>query len=120
MALLLPLFALKMRADDENTKIMNIPLELGPEIILTRNLIEEPISCYYYGMITSIVTTLSSNQGNVSLNVTNVSTGEIWYDVFDSANKPQTILQISGTSGLYQIIYHTESGNIYEGSFIIE
>lgn len=118
MALLLPLFALKMSADDEKA-IMKIPIELGPEENLTRSLIEEPIMCHYHGMITSIVTAFNSNLGDVSLTVTNTSTGEAWHDVFDSATEPQTLLPISSTPGLYEIVYTTQSGDVYEGSFII-
>lgn len=119
MALLLPLFALKMSADDEKA-IMKIPIELGPEENLTRSLIEEPIMCHYYGMITSIVTAFNSNLGDVTQTVTNTSTGEIWYDVLDSATEPQTVLPISGTPGLYEIVYTTQSGDVYEGILIID
>ena len=44
----------------------------------------------------------------------------VWYDSFDSALEPQTILPISGDPGVYEITYITESGNVYEGTFIIE
>lgn len=118
LAFLLPLFAPDMSADDENAK-MKIPLKLEPSKHFTRSLIEEPITCHYYGIVTSIVTTVTSDQGNVTLTVTNLSTGEIWYDVFDSATEPQTVLPISGTPGLYEIVYTTQSGDVYEGSFII-
>ena len=118
LAFLLPLFALDMIAEDENAK-MKIPLELGPEKNLTRSLIEEPLTCHYYGMMTSIVTAVSSDQGNVSLTVTNLSTGETWYDVFDSATELQVYLPISGTSGLYEIVYTTQSGDVYEGEFVL-
>ena len=98
---------------------MKIPLKLEPSKHFTRSLIEEPITCHYYGIVTSIVTTVTSDQGNVTLTVTNLSTGEICYDVFDSATEPQTVLLISGTPGLYEIVYTTQSGDVYEGSFII-
>lgn len=118
MALLLPLFALDMSADDEKA-IMIIPLELGPEKNLTRSLIEEPIFCHYYGMLTSIVTTFASDLGDVTLTVTNTSTGEVWYDVFDSGTDPQAILPISGTPGFYEITYITSSGDVYEGTLVL-
>lgn len=118
MALLLPLFALKMSADDENA-IIKIPLELGSEKRLSRSLIDEPITCHYYSMMTSIVTMFSFNQGNVSLCITNISTGEVWYETVNSATTTQAILSISGSMGLYEIVYTTESGDIYEGSLTI-
>ena len=71
-------------------------------------------------MTNAIVTNASSNQGNVTLTVTNLSTGEAWYDIFDSATEPQTVLPISGTPGLYEIVYTTQLGDIYEGAFSIE
>ena len=118
MALLLPLFALDMSADEENA-IMKIPLHMSTQQELNRSLVLGSITCHYYGMMTSIVTTVSSDQGNVSLTVTNLSTGEAWYDVFDSATESQTILPISGTPGLYEIVYTTQSGDIYEGTFVL-
>ena len=118
LAFLLPLFAPDMSADDENAK-MKIPLELQPKTKLNRSLVLEPLTCHYYSMMTSIVTTVTSDQGNVTLTVTNLSTGDAWYDVFDSATEPQTVLLISGTPGLYEIVYTTQSGDVYEGSFII-
>ena len=119
MALLLPLFALEMSADDENAK-MKIPLEVKPKTKLNRSLVEENVICHYYGMLTSIVTTFTSDLGDVTLTITNTSTGEVWYDVFDSGTDPQTVLPISGTDGLYEIVYATQAGDVYEGSFTVE
>lgn len=115
----MPLFAPDMSADDENAK-MKIPLRMESTGKHVRNLIQEPLICHYYGIVTSIVTTVTYDQGNVTLTVTNLSTGEIWYDAFDSGTDPQTILPISGTDGLYEIVYTTEAGDVYEGSLTIE
>jgi hypothetical protein len=117
-ALLLPLFALDISADDENAT-MKIPLKSDSQQNLNRTLVYEPIDCHYHGMMTSIVTTFSNDLGNVTFTVTNCSTGETWYDVIDSAIEPQFIMPISGTDGLYEIIYITENGDIYEGSFYL-
>ena len=119
LAFLLPLFALEMSADDENAK-MKIPLRMESTGKHVRDLIQEPLICHYYGMLTSIVTTFASHLGDVTQTVTNTSTGEIWYDVFDSCTDPQTILPISGTPGLYEIVYTTQSGDVYEGILIID
>lgn len=119
MALLLPLFALEMSADDENAK-MKIPLEVKPKTKLNRSLVEENVICYYYGVTNVIVTNVSPNLGDVTLTITNTSTGEVWYDVFDSGTDPQTVLPISGTPGFYEITYITSSGDVYEGSFTIQ
>lgn len=118
-ALLLTLFAFEMSADDENAK-MKIPLELGPGTRFGRSLTSETLECYYYGMTSTIQTLVSSDLGDVSLTVTNCSTGEVWYDFFDSSLEPQTYLPISGSEGIYEIVYITESGDIYEGGFTIQ
>lgn len=69
------------------------------------------ISADYYSMLSSIYTTVY---------VTNTSTGEFWMTSFDSSNEQQSFLQISGTPGYYEIEYITESGDVYEGEFLIE
>ena len=66
------------------------------------------------------VVILQRDLGDVVLTVTNCSTGNVWYDSFDSTLEPQTMLPISGEPGVYEITYITESGNIYEGTFIID
>ena len=116
MAFALPIFALEMRADDENAK-SKIPLHLSTQQELCRNLINESIECHYFGMMNLIVTTVYSDLGDVALTVTNCSTGSVWYDTFDSALEPQTLLPLSGEPGIYEIVYVTESGDIYEGTF---
>ena len=118
-ALLLPLFAFEMNADEEKA-IMKIPLELEPGILLGRTQIQEPVECHYYYMMNAIVTTVFQNLGAATLTVTNYSTGSVWCSSFDSAMEPQNFLSISGESGFYEIIYVTESGNLYKGSFTID
>lgn len=71
-------------------------------------------------MINAVVTTVWADLGDVNLTVTNTSTGCVWYDSFDSALESQTVLPISGEPGTYQIIYITESGGVYEGTFTIQ
>ena len=101
LALLLPLSAFKMSADDENA-VMKIPLYAEEGTNLNRSLIQLPVECCYFGMMDSIVTTVFTDLGDVTLTVTNCSTGSVWYDTFDSAIEPQTVLPISGEPGTYQ------------------
>ena len=75
---------------------------------------------FYDGMSSAIYTTVTSDLGQIVMTVTNLSTGEAWSDTFDSGVIMQTLLPISGTSGLYEIEYVTESGDVYAGEFIIE
>ena len=119
LALLLPLSAFEMSADDENA-VMIIPLSIEPGTKLNRSLVPESIECCYFRMMNSLVTTVWSDLGDVVLTVTNCSTGNVWYDSFDSAQEPQTALLLSGEPGIYQIVYITESGGVYEGTFTIQ
>lgn len=117
-ALLMPVFALDMRADDEEA-VTKIPLKMVSTGKNVRSLIPESIECHYLGMMNAVVTTAWSDLGDVALTVTNCSTGSVWYDTFDSAVDPQTMLVLSGEPGIYQIAYITESGGVYEGTFTI-
>ena len=117
-ALLMPVFALDMRADDEDA-VMKIPLKMDSGTYLNRSLVPESVECHYFGMMNSVVTTVWSDLGEVVLTVTNCSTGNVWYDTFDSAQEPQAALALSGEPGIYEIVYITETGDIYEGTFTI-
>lgn len=116
MAVLLPLSLFGM--NDENEKVvMKIPLKFEQGTKINRNLQEEPIEAYYYGLMNIIITNVFSDLGEISLTVTNHSTGEVWYDIFDSGVQPQVVTPISGTPGWYEIVYTTAAGEVYEGSF---
>lgn len=119
MAVLLPLSLFGM--NDENEKVvMKIPLELDLEEKLNRLLIPVPIESYCYVMMNTIITNVFSDLGEIFLTVTNHSTGEAWYDTFDSGVQSQAVTRISGMPGYYEIIYTVESGEIYQGTFTIE
>lgn len=118
MAVLLPLSLFGM--NDENEKaVMKIPLEMQHRNNYGRTLPHETIECYYYGLMNNIITNVFSDLGDVTLTVTNHSTGEVWYDTFDSGVQSQAVTPISGTPGYYQVIYQIESGNMYYGYFIL-
>lgn len=119
MVLLLPLLTLEMRADNEKT-VIKIPVELEKNIKHNRSLKEDLIVSTYYGMMSAVVTVVNSDLGEVDITVTNCGTGGMWYDSFDSSEETQTILQISGEAGLYEITYTTESGDVYRGLLTIE
>lgn len=118
MAVLLPLSLFGM--NDENEKVvMKIPLKFEQGTKINRNLQEEPIESYYYGLMNTIITNVFSDFGEIFLTVTNHSTGEVWYDTFDSGVQPQVVTTISGTPGWYEIVYTTAAGEVYEGSFML-
>ena len=119
VAFLLPLFALEMSAD-EKPQIKKIPLQLDEDSRLHRDLSLCVIEVYYFSMLSSIQTTVTSDLGQIEMTVTNLSTGEAWSDTFDSGAIMQILLPISGTPGCYEIEYVTESGDGYAGEFLIE
>ncbi len=117
MAVLLPLSAFEMSADEKEAR--KIPLRMGKTEKLSRDLVIEPIESYYLGMLSSIQTTVTSDLGRIDMTVTNLTTGETWSDTFNSAISPH-LLPISGAPGLYEITYLTSFGDLYEGTFTIE
>ncbi len=119
VAFLLPLFALEMSAD-EKPQIKKIPLQLDEDSRLHRDLSLCVIEVYYFSMLSSIQTTVTSDLGQIEMTVTNLSTGEAWSDTFDSGTIIQTLLPISGAPGYYEIEYVSESGDVYTGEFLIE
>ena len=119
MAFFLPLSVFTVKADEPIR--VEIPLEkVSTDVRDNRSMNLCSIECYYVSLSESFITTVSANLGIVDIEITNLSTGEAWYDIFDSATEPQTVLPISGTPGLYEIVYTTQSGDIYEGTLIIE
>lgn len=78
------------------------------------------IQAHYLEISRTIFTTVTSDLGQIEMTVTNLSTGEVWSDTFDSGMIMQTLLPISGTPGFYEIEYVTESGDVYAGEFLIE
>lgn len=116
---LLPLSTFVSDADEKELK-QEIPLKHLVTDKLNRSLQQVPIESCYFGMIPSVQTVVYTNLGTVELTVTNCSTGEVWYETFDSAYAPQNVLMLSGTSGFYEVTYATSSGDIYEGGFYVE
>lgn len=119
VALLLPLSVLEMSADEKGT-IQPIPLRKVEKKDLSRTLERESITTAYCIMFACIQTIVVEDLGEVTLHVSNLSTGEAWSDTFDSGAFMQNIMPISGTPGYYEIEYITETSDVYAGEFIIE
>ena len=117
MAVLLPLSAFQMSADEKEAR--PIPIKKSLVNNMTRTQYSLPIDSYYLGMVGSIQTFVTSDLGMIEMTVTNLTTGETWSDTFDSAVSPH-FLQISGAPGLYEITYLTTFGDLYEGTFTIK
>lgn len=99
LAVLLPLFAFDMNADEKRTK--KIPLDPPLQMCVERGMALQ-INAWYDYTLSSIITAASNDLGDVSLTVTNLSTGETWYDTFDSSSTPQAMTPISGASGNWE------------------
>ncbi len=78
------------------------------------------IQAYYNGMLSVVCTSVFADLGEIDLAVTNCTTGEFWEDSFDSSSVSQHLLPISSTSGWYEVVYTTENGDSYVGTFVIE
>ena len=106
-----------MRGDEPPKLQTEIPIKKVDQAGSIRSLCK--IQACYYGMLSAVYTTVSTDLGEIDVTVTNCSTGEFWQDTIDSSITSQHLLQISGTSGFYELAYTTEDGGFYEGSFVI-
>lgn len=124
---LIPLFlalaaifcVMPMRGDTPPGKQKDIPLDYVLTQPTVRSLIPCDLHACYCYLSESIQTIASSHLGSVEISVINLTTGETWSDIFDSAVTPH-FLPISGAPGLYEITYLTSFGDLYEGTFTIE
>lgn len=110
--------ALPLHGDVPPERSLEIPIKKLDKSDLIRGLCE--IQACYYGMLSAVHTSVSSDLGEIDVTVTNCLTGESWEDTFDSSSTSQHLLPISSTPGLYEVTYTTSSGDLYVGTFIIE
>ena len=120
MALLLPFFSSKIDADEKEEVVKEIPLILITNEIGERGYHPILLNACYYGILKGIKTNVFTDLGEVEISVSNWTTGEVWSDSFDSSQNSTHILNISGESGIYEVIYTTQNGNIYQGTINIE
>ena len=106
--------------DSSPAKRREIPIRHVETRSTIRDLSSPPLQVCYDGMSSAIFTIVTSDLGHIEMTVTNLSTGEVWSDSFDSGVIMQNLLPISGTPGFYEIEYVTESGDVYAGEFLIE
>ena len=107
-----------MRGDSPPESSQEIPIRQSGSHGSIRSLSE--IQAYYNGMLSAVYTSVTFDLGEIDVTVTNCSTGEFWEDTFDSSSISQHLLPISSTPGLYEVTYTTSSGDLYEGTFMIE
>lgn len=108
------------RADDKDVE-RPIPLDLvyNDEFRNNRGFIPLPIECYYAVYLKSIQTTVYDNLGEIAIEVLNATTGETFYETFNSTLTPQHVLPISGSAGFYTITYTTSGGDVYIGTYML-
>lgn len=115
MVAFLPLSTFLMKADEPI--MVHIPLSSQQNVSKgNRDITLSPIECWYFSDVEIIQTTVYDNLGEITIEVLNTTTGEYFYDSFDSAVTQQHILNITGSSGFYTITYSTESGETYLGT----
>ena len=118
LAVFLPLSVFATTTDNEPQNRQEIPLHKthsGNQENHNRQFIPLPIECCYDGFSNLIQTNVTSNLGDIMVEVLNTFTGETLCTIFDSEITPVTYTTISGASGTYIITYTTESGDTYEG-----
>ena len=106
-----------MRGDSPPECSQEIPIRQSGSHGSIRSLSE--IQAYYNGMLSTVCSSVASDLGEIDVTVTNCTTGEFWEDTFNSSLTSLHLLQISSTSGFYEVTYTTETGSIYEGFFLI-
>lgn len=87
-----------------------------PNKVQPRNLIQVPIACFYSNG--SLFFTFMEDLGEVEISVTNLSTGAEIFDEIDSFCG-NALLEVSESSGEYQIEITTENDDSYYGEYIL-
>ena len=109
---------LQLRGEDPPMPQKEIPVKKVNNSNLIRSLDE--IHVCYLSALNLIHTVVTSGMGQIEITVTNLMTGESWWNTFDSGKESQNLLTISGSAGYYEVEYTTEAGNVYAGEFLIE
>lgn len=116
-ATILPLFSSYLFADNEET-VCEIPLRRETETRHGRSIY--PLEALYWKTISSIHISTTSDMGEITVIVTNLTTGEVYNDSFDSSVLTESVVLVNATPGVYEITLTSEYGDVYIGSFIID
>lgn len=104
----------------ENVENNNVIINKGGSRDLSkefpRSLIEVPITCTYQNGF--LFFTFMEDLGEVEISVTNLSTGAEIFDEIDSFCG-NALLEVSESSGEYQIEITTENDDSYYGEYIL-
>lgn len=118
MVAFLPLSTFLMKADEPI--MVHIPLSSQQNVSKgNRDITLSPIECWYFSDVEIIQTTVYDNLGEIAIEVLNATTGETFYETFNSTLTPQHVLPISGSAGFYTITYTTSGGDVYVGTYML-
>lgn len=84
-----------------------------------RNIEFIPIQCIYDCVNHYVSIEFIENIGNVCIELTNLSTGEMAIE-YVSSGDGYVIVPVSGTSGEYMLRISTDNDDVYEGTFTVE
>lgn len=116
LLLLLPITSsANVNTNDDDSEEIIITVDL-PGTSINRTVFENPFSAYYYPISSEIVIIFQSAIGNVSIRLTNLSTGSYSSWTIDSSCG-SCILPLSIGDGLCQIEFLTAEGVRYRGYF---
>ena len=118
MTITLSLVTFSLKAD--NPPKVKIPLEkITTSVGSNRSSTTNSIVCCYQHTRPGIQTTVYDNLGEITIEVLNTTTGETFYETFNSTLTPQHVLPISGSAGFYTITYTTSGGDEYIGTYML-
>ena len=94
--------------------LTNVPNE---EVRLTRNVLAEPLQCYYLSGSLSFLAL--QDLGDVDIKVENLLTNEVFCGEFNSLEDQQYVLYLGEEAGNYEITCTTSSGEVYVGTLCV-
>lgn len=94
--------------------LTNVPNE---EVRLTRNVLAEPLQCYYLSGLLSFL--VLQDLGDVDIKVENLLTNEVFCGEFNSLEDQQYVLYLGEEAGNYEITCTTSSGEVYVGTLCV-
>ena len=103
---------------DDGTVIIIKPASESETTAPNRSSEAIPISAYFDGFTSTVFVAFSSNLGEVEMVIVNLLTGETQYEEIDAYLAP-AVIPISGTEGMYSIVFTLLDGTEYMGEFEI-
>lgn len=101
-------------ATDGEPDIPIMPIYCPDTPIPNRNPV--PISAYYDSFTSSVVISFNRNIGDVVTTIENLFTGESYNDTINAYGS-LVFMPISGSEGVYTILFELSDGSEYQGEF---